>query len=165
MDAYSNQTISCQVDPNIEFQPAIGMEKYSLLDICQSWWDSMIANTDYACPVRIDPCKDIILHLEKFIRSEIWSPGCPYKPEIYIYQFHIICEKLRNLPNERYLAEFSLDENSAKTLGVHKYSKECESLLEKWYKDVISGHEEFAKDTVFLMTIHWYGHFTQTLSK
>ena len=71
-----------------------------------------------------------------------------------MHQFHIICEKLRNLPNERYLAEFSLDENSAKTRGVHKYSKECESLLEKWYKDVISGQEEFAKDTVFLMTIH-----------
>ena len=165
MDAYSNQTISCQVDPNIEFQPAIGMEKYSLLDIFRSWWDSMIANTDCACPVRIDPCNDITLHLEKFTRSEIWSPGCPYKPEIYMHQFHVICEKLRKLPNERYLAEFSLAENSAKTLGVFKYSKKSESLLEKWYQDLISGHEEFAKYKVFSVTTHWYEHFTQALSK
>ena len=130
------------------------MEKYSLLDICQSWWDSMIAKTDYACPARINPCNDITLRLEKLIRSEIWSAGCPYKSEIYMHQFHVICEKLRNLPNERYLAEFSLPENSAKTLGVLKYSKGSESLSEKWFKDVISGHEEFAKDTVFSMTTH-----------
>ena len=130
------------------------MEKYSLLDICRSWWDSMIANTDYACPARINPCNDITLRLEKLIRSEIWSAGCPYKSEIYMHQFHVICGKLRNLPNERYLAEFSLPENSAKTLGVLKYSKGSESLSEKWFKDVISGHEEFAKDTVFSMTTH-----------
>ena len=149
MDAYSNQTMSCQVNPKIEFQPSIGMEKYSLLDICRSWWDSMIANTDYACPIRIDPRNDIILRHEKFTRSEICSPGCPYKPEIYMHQFHVICEKLRNLPSDRYLVEFSLAENSVKTLGVHKYSEESESLLEKWYKGVTSGHEEFVKDTVF----------------
>ena len=154
MDAYSNQTKPCQVDPNIEFQPAVGMEKYSLLDIYRSWWDSMVANTDYACPVRIDPCKNIILHLEKFTRSEICSPGYLYKPEIFMHQFHVICEKLRNLPFERYLAEFPLAENSAKTLEVHKYSKKSESFLEKWYKDVISGHEEFEKYKVFSMTTH-----------
>ena len=131
MDVYPNQTMSCQVNLNIEFQPSIAMEKYSLLDICRSWWDSMIANTHYACPVRIDLCNDIILRLKKLTRSEISSPGCPYKPEIYMHQFHVICEKLRNLPSERYLAEFSLAEDTAKTLGAHKYSKESESLLEK----------------------------------
>ena len=130
------------------------MEKYSLLDICRSWWDSIFGNTDYACPVRIDPCNDIILQIEKFTRSEICSPGYAYRPDIFMHQFHIICEKLMNVPCERYLAEFSLPENSAKTLQVHKYSKESESFLENWYKDVISGHEEFAKDTVFSMTTH-----------
>ena len=51
----------------------------------------MVGNTDYACPVRIDPCNDIILQIEKFTRSEICSPGYAYRPDIFMDQFHVIC--------------------------------------------------------------------------
>lgn len=144
----NGKTESYKICPKIEFQPNIGMEKFSMLDLCRYWWDSMIANTDNICCVRIDPRNDFILRDEKYTRDQFCGPGCPYNPQTSMRHISAIFHELIKLPCGKYVLECSMETatETLRNLNIFIFSEDGQSIIENRYKNIISGEPEFIKE-------------------
>jgi len=137
VDSYVNNNETYKINPKVEYQSAVGMEQYSLIELCRFWWDSFLANTEYMLCVRLDPRTNIVLRTDRYTRDELCPPSCPYNPNIYITQFHNLVRELLQLDSGKYALEKSTSQSS---FSIFKESNVTERKLTSKFTNILDNN-------------------------
>lgn len=139
-DSKDSYTLSSK----IEFQPSIGFEQFSVVDLCQFWWESRLSNTKNILCHRIDPRNNCIRRLDTYTRDTLCGPGCPYNPSMFYshlsYLFGILC----TLQPGEYLLEHA---NGNAFFFLFQEKTKGFTTLNTKYKDLITGKNELILET------------------
>lgn len=124
------------VNSKTEFQPFVGFEQFSLKDLCQFWWSSKLANTTLILCARIDPRNNNIRRVDSYTKDVLCSPGCPYRPEIFISHLSSLLNVLYACPTGNYLLEHASGNNH---IFLFEKKEKGFTTLETKYKDLLTG--------------------------
>ena len=132
------------VSAKCEYQVSLGFEQFSILDLCQLWWNSKLSNADHIVCARVDVRHDIITRNDSYTREVLCPHNCPYKPNFFCNHLYHTFKELGSLATGSYLAEHL---GGHQTINVYKEMAEGPISSETMYGDVLKSRKFIVDNT------------------